>query len=251
MSIDLATSACCFHTLDRTQLLDSAASAGFSSVELFCDWPPSGVKLDPEIPEDFSHTFSVSALHLPNNRQQALAAIDFAARSRIPCVIAHGAGTPRDAAEWLKPLVYHAATRGVEIVLTNHKGQSIESPDDVQMSLDACGQNAPFVLLEAGHYWAAGHDPVAAFSRFQQRVRLIHIKDLDAGGRSAPFGSGVSPLDDFIGAVVRAGYCGRIVLELEIANTDPAKVTQYLSEGRAKIAAMIAEAASASRSFAS
>ncbi|MCW8129053.1 MAG: sugar phosphate isomerase/epimerase [Planctomycetota bacterium] len=240
MPIQLATSACCLPTLSRDELLEASARAGYTGVELFCTWTSAKAEVAGEPANAFlGHGVRVSALHLPGKVEEGLKAVDLAASAGVPQVVAHGAGKPEDAGTWLAPVVRHARTKGVEVVVTNHKGQSIETAEQVEAVLEACGDARPWVLLEAGQYWAAGLDAFAALERFRDLVRLVHIKDLDEQGRSVPFGTGVSPWREFMRALDAAGYAGRVVVELELKGTPPEEVERLLADARQKLEAVL------------
>lgn len=240
MSIQLVTSACCLPTLPREDLFAATARAGYAGVELFCSWTSAKADIAGEPASAFlGHGVRVTALHLPGKVEEGLKAVDLAASAHVPQVVAHGAGTPEDAGTWLAPVVRHAKTKGVEVVVTNHKGQSIETSAHVDAVLKACGGDQPWVLLEAGQYWAAGQDAFAALEHFHGRVKLVHIKDLDAQGRSVPFGTGVTPWREFMRALDASGYAGRVVVELELKNLPPAEIEPLLADARMKLEAVL------------
>ena len=240
LPIELVTSACCLPELDRAQLYAAAARAGYSGVELFCGWGPSRALPGEDTPATLTgRGVRVTAIHLPADPGQARQAIGLAATAGVPQVIAHAHAPAADAGTWLRPLVQEARAKGVDLVVTNHKGQGIESPDDMALALERCGSDAPGVLIEAGHYWLAGHDARAAFLRFRECVRLVHIKDLDPQGNSVPYGTGVSPLAEFLSELAQAGYAGRVVAELELKGATSAETEGHLAAGLPKIAAWL------------
>lgn len=240
MPIEFATSACCLPDLTRGELFAAASRAGYRSVELFCSWTGSKVELAGDSESRFSGSGAhVSAIHLPGKLDEAMQAVELAASASVPQLVAHGNGKPEDASAWLKPIVHEARKRGVQVVVTNHKGQSIETADHVQTVLEACGDERPNVLLEAGQYWASGLDAFAALHRFRDLVRLVHIKDLDSQGRSVAFGSGVSPWREFMRELANSGYEGRVVVELELKSTSTAEVERLLGEARVKLEACL------------
>lgn len=232
MSIELTTSACCLQKLTRDELFQAAAQAGYTHVELF---PGMTSKYDPagEPAEAFrGHGVGVSAFHLPPDLPRAAQAVRLASRVGVPQLIAHGGGAPHEADRWLAPTVALARELGVEVVVTNHKGQSIETAEHIAAVLKACGPDAPGVLLEAGQFWAAGLDAAEALELFRPLVKLVHIKDLDAQGKSVPFGTGVSPLDAFLQDLASHGYAGRICVELEMKELPTAEVVRHLDAAR-------------------
>jgi sugar phosphate isomerase/epimerase len=236
MAVEFVTSSCCLPELSRAELFEAIRTAGYQRTELFATWTKSKFLDSDDRASIIASGPGVSAVHLPGDVGAAKKIITRAANCGIGQVVVHGTGKPMDAAMWLKPLVVHARSLGVEVVLTNHKGQTIESPEDMQTAINACGADKPGILLEAGQFWATGHDALSAFRRFQKDVRLIHIKDLDGTGRSVAFGSGVCPIAEFLGEIGRSEYGGRIVIEVEMRTTPTAQVVEILQDARMKCA---------------
>jgi len=217
--------------LDRKELFTVVKRCGYAKTELFATWGSS--KFTPaDTPASTSFEgVSVSAVHLPGEVEEAKRIISTAAACGIPQVIVHGAGAPKDANKWLKPLVIHARNLGIGIVLTNHKGQSIDSPDDVRTAVAACGNDKSGVLFEAGQYWASGHDALKLFKEFEKDITLIHVKDLDREGKSVPWGTGWCPLADFFRLVAESSYSGRVVVECE-PKESVENLSRYLTDAR-------------------
>lgn len=242
MPIELVTSACCLPELGRAELFAAASRAGYRGVELFCTWGQAKVDVSNPAAAGFAGDgVRVTAIHLPGTVEAGLQAVDIAATHGVPQVIAHGNGRPEDAGTWLKPIIQHARARSVQVVVTNHKGQAVETPAHVDTVLHACGDTRPCVLLEAGQYWACGLDAAAQLEKFRDLVRLVHIKDLDAQGRSVPFGTGVSPWRAFLRDLKRGGYEGCVVVELELKGTPAAEVERLLADAHRKLTACLAD----------
>lgn len=234
LELELVTSACCLPDLSRAELFSTAKDCGYASVELFATWTKAKFTEADTAATVRGSGVGASAVHLPGDVELAKRIISSVAACGVSQVVVHGAGAPADADKWLKPLVVHAKILGVGIVLTNHKGQSIESPEHVRAAIAACGADVPGVLFEAGQYWAAGHDAIAEFARFEKDTQLIHIKDLDASGKSVPFGAGRCPLPEFLRAVAESSYRGRIVIEVEMKTTPLPQLAAILTDARQK-----------------
>jgi inosose dehydratase len=93
-----------------------------------------------------------------------------------------------------------------------------------------------------GHYTVGGGDPVAALRRFGERVRHVHLKDVDpvvlAGLRSATvvgfgagirqrlfteLGAGVLDLDAILGVLAERRYDGWLMVEQDSGWPPPAE----------------------------
>ena len=115
-----------------------------------------------------------------------------------------------------------ARARGFEPTFHHHMGTRVQSPAEIERLLD--GTNVG-LLLDTGHFVAAGGDPVAGLRDWQARINHVHIKDVrldvlrkaagwDNAWRSGVFcelGSGDVELDAFVDEL--AGYEGWLVVE--------------------------------------
>lgn len=73
------------------------------------------------------------------------------------------------------------------------------------------------VVFDTSHFAVAGVDLFEAWDTLEGRVAHLHVSDNFGTGRDshAPIGSGVLPLEAFLGHVGRSGYTGTITLELD------------------------------------
>ncbi|MFS8479165.1 MAG: TIM barrel protein [Micromonosporaceae bacterium] len=124
-----------------------------------------------------------------------------------------------------------ARDAGVSATLHPHVGTMIERPDEIDRVLDGCGIG---LCLDTGHVLVGGGDPVALARRAPQRIRHVHLKDVDAatatrvrageiGYRDAvatglyrPLGAGDVGIADIVATLTAAGYTGWYVLEQDL-----------------------------------
>ena len=124
-----------------------------------------------------------------------------------------------------------ARDRGVEAVLHPHIGTMVESADEVQRVVDG---SAVGLCLDTGHLAAAGADPVALALAHSERVRHVHLKDVDAAlagrvvagdlrfgeavrqGMFRPLGQGDVDIAGLVGCLEGHGYSGWYVLEQDV-----------------------------------
>ncbi len=148
---------------------------------------------------------------------------------------------------------------GLQLVYHHHMGTIVETEDDIQKFMAACGPSVN-LLLDTGHATWAGADPVALARRYRDRIGHFHAKDvrLDkiaqsrAGdwsfldsilGMGADLGVYTVPGDGSVdyAAVFRElrGYSGWVVVEAE---QDPTKATPlvYAKKGVASLRAALA-----------
>jgi inosose dehydratase len=69
-----------------------------------------------------------------------------------------------------RPLVYHP-----------HTGTFVETPAEVEWLMESTDADLVGLCLDVGHYTVGGGDPVEAVRRYGQRIRHVHMKDVDPG----------------------------------------------------------------------
>ena len=129
----------------------------------------------------------------------------------------------------------HAAERGVLAVIHPHIGTMVEDADDVQRVVD--GSHIGF-CIDTGHLKAAGADPVAITLANLDRVKHVHLKDVDAAkaakvvakeitfsdavadGMWRVLGTGDVDVKAMVEALQGAGYDGWYVLEQDVMFKD-------------------------------
>lgn len=125
----------------------------------------------------------------------------------------------------------HAAARGVEASLHPHMGTMIESGEEVQRVLDGSHIG---LCVDTGHLAAAGADPGAIVAAHPDRVRHVHLKDVDSAlaarvvageltfadavraGMFVPLGTGSVDVTRIVDTLEGAGYQGWYVLEQDV-----------------------------------
>lgn len=121
-----------------------------------------------------------------------------------------------------------AAAVGVLAVLHPHVGTLVESADDVERVLTGCDVG---LCLDSGHLLIGGTDPVALAQAHPERIRHVHLKDVDAAtaqrvrdgeltyyqavqeGLYRPLGQGDVDVRSLLRSLLAAGYDGWFVLE--------------------------------------
>jgi inosose dehydratase len=113
-----------------------------------------------------------------------------------------------------------AADRGLTACFHPHLGTIVEAPDAIDAVLS--GSRIGF-CPDTAHIAAGGGDPAELVRRHGDRVRHVHLKDLDrASGEFRPLGTGDLDLDDVLAAVREIGYDDWLVVELDAHDGDPA-----------------------------
>ena len=82
-------------------------------------------------------------------------------------------------ASLLETLAEAARDLGHVLAFHHHTGTYFETPDEVARLMAASDPDLVALNLDTGHYILGGGDPVAALRTYGERVRHIHLKDVD------------------------------------------------------------------------
>ena len=102
----------------------------------------------------------------------------------------------------------------------NHyfKGQKFayESPEDVLNALKGLS-NTVGATADVGHFASCGHDPVDALRRLSTRLKLVHLKDIQApnGEINVLLGQGISKIPAVMMELHRQAFAGLVAVEYE------------------------------------
>lgn len=243
-------------TPDR--VLREAASLGLSAMET----GPEGFL--PDDPEEVSGTldkyglglvggFVPAVLHVPDKREEQLSLVEKRAEflatagadvlilSAFPDSDDFGPMVELDDGEWRElfenlPRVEEiAARRGLTVALHSHYGTVVERDDQLWRFLEGSDMG---LCLDTGHLVIGGSDPVAVAEQAADRVKLVHLKDVDTGlarrmavrdlsfkeaaqkGAFRPLGEGDVDVARLLELLERAGYGGWYVLEQDTVVED-------------------------------
>lgn len=115
------------------------------------------------------------------------------------------------------------ASLEMPVVFHNHMDQWGESPAEVDAILAATNPKLVRLLLDVGHYRAAGGDPAAAIKKHAKRLAMLHLKDVAAPGadgkrgKFVPLGAGAVDFPSVFKALAQVKYRGWAVVELDSA----------------------------------
>ncbi len=138
----------------------------------------------------------------------------------------------------LRELADHAASVGVAIAIENH-GEI--SAADLERFLAEADRAALGVCYDSANAFRMGDDPVEAARLLADRVRMIHLKDVEvldgitdlvAGPRSVPYGAGVIPVARVLHTLREAVRLGAPVLvelgQISDGTDEPTFITDCL-----------------------
>lgn len=82
-------------------------------------------------------------------------------------------------ATFLNALAEETGEAGARFAFHPHAGTYVETPDEVERLVASTNPETVGLCLDVGHYTVGGGDPVAALEMFGDRVRHVHLKDVD------------------------------------------------------------------------
>lgn len=102
------------------------------------------------------------------------------------------------------------------------EGPSNCSPENLVGALSGLSKTIG-VTLDTGHMATCGHDPVEALTKLQQRVQLVHLKDVDRVGsdKNVILGTGIAKIPAFVAALNRLGFNRLVAIEHEANPQNP------------------------------
>ena len=102
----------------------------------------------------------------------------------------------------------------------NHyfKGErfAYDGPEDVLNALKGLSQTVG-ATADVGHFASCGHDPVEAVRKLGPRLKLVHLKDIQAvdGEVNVLLGKGISKIVDVMKELRRQRFAGLVAVEYE------------------------------------
>jgi inosose dehydratase len=273
------------YQMPADRVLREAAALGLAAIEA----GPEG--LLPRDPTEVSSTltryglslvggFVPAVLHRPDVREAELAFVErraqfFADAGADVVVLAATTGSEsydddaeldenswKELFESLSSVEEICARHGLTVALHSHYGTVIERDDQLWRFLEGCDTG---LCLDTGHLVIGGSDPVGVAEQAAERVKLVHLKDVnrdlakqiatrelsfkEAARRGAfqPLGEGDVDVGEVVGRLERSGYRGWYVLEQDTVVdaepdegegpvTDVRKSLTYLQDQLEKIA---------------
>jgi sugar phosphate isomerase/epimerase len=109
---------------------------------------------------------------------------------------------------------------GITFGIHNHyfKGQKFpyESPEDVLNALAALSKTVG-ATADVGQFSSCGYDPVDAIRKLAPRLKLVHLKDIQArdGDVNVLLGTGISRIPEVMRELHRQNFAGLVAVEYE------------------------------------
>lgn len=229
---------------DMHRALREIASAGYAGVEMF----DGNVRDFAERPAELRGLLSETGLALvsvyaganfiypeilPDElyrvRKAAELAREFGAEQLVVGGGARRATGTRDTdydrlAEALDTVVGLAEDHGLSACFHPHLSTIVESPTEVEKIFT---RSRIGFCPDTAHLAAGGGDPAALIRTYPDRIRHVHLKDLDpATGAFLPLGQGAVDFSDVLAAVREVGYDSWLIVELDSYDGDPAEAAR-------------------------
>ena len=110
----------------------------------------------------------------------------------------------RRLADLLETLGREAADLGHPLAFHNHVGTYVETPAEVDTLFSMSDPAVVGSCLDVGHYLLGGGDPVATLARYGDRVKHVHLKDVDPTVKAA---MATGEVDGFLAALRSRVFC--------------------------------------------
>jgi sugar phosphate isomerase/epimerase len=110
-----------------------------------------------------------------------------------------------------------------------------ESTEDVLGALAGLSK-AVGATLDVGQMAACGHDPVDAVRRLAPRLKVVHLKDVEAAGaeHNVLLGTGIARIPDVMRELKRIGFSGLVAIEYEKDGDVDADMAEEIAYARAR-----------------
>lgn len=127
---------------------------------------------------------------------------------------------------------------GISLTFHHHMGTVVQTAEETERLMEGTDPEYVSLLFDSGHFAYCGEDPVAMVTKYVDRIKHVHLKDIRpevvekvkvedmsflAGVRAGAFtipGDGCVDFDSIFKVLEEADYAGYMVVEAE---QDPAK----------------------------
>lgn len=237
---DIVASPCSLPGAGAEEVLRVFRDLGYRYFEVFTSWAASAFdcQRDPGYYRALGERYRISfhSFHLPPVTDDieaslagALNAARFAKAIGVSIVL-FKATTRANYIRASKPFLDAVDGLGLTPVVQNHKGTAVSTLEDFREVLDGIADVRMKALLEAGHFHSVGVHWKKGLELLGDRIALVHVKD-QIGAQSVPFGDGEIVLPGLFESLAAAGYCGKYVVEMEVA--DKENTIRYLADALA------------------
>ncbi|GAC1436136.1 MAG: TIM barrel protein [Chloroflexota bacterium] len=253
------------------QLLDEMAESGYEGTEISYNFPMDIPSLRADLTRHglrAAATFHEVSLLDPRQHDDAIAGVipvadrlqalgsdtlilsDHTSPHRLAVAGRVGPDDGLDDARWqalatgLNRIGALLRERGMHAVFHPHVGTYVETRAEIDRLCALTDPDLVGLCPDTGHLAYAGVDPEAIFVDYAQRVKYVHLKDVDAAkleqvraehldfaaavkrGLFVPLGAGMVNMDRIFGALRGTGYAGWMIVEQD-APADPLAAARH------------------------
>ena len=228
-------------------ILDTMAAAGFAGAEfsnqMIGDYEGRPAEFEEALKQRglacAAYAYAMSGFSDPQREaadlEGAEKAVQFAAHFSVPVALAGPASESRDDYEakfaqvcrFYRQVGDMAKKQGVTAAVHPHSHHTslVLTPPEYDRLLAATADAGIMFNPDTGHMFRGGHDIMATFDKYRERIVHIHLKDVGADGSWQSMGRGVIDIPALLGWIEKVGYQGWIVAEeeSEVVWQDPAR----------------------------
>lgn len=103
----------------------------------------------------------------------------------------------------------------IEVAIHNHPAPSVYANPEVLAKALNGRSDLIGVCADIGHWKRVGADPLETLKKFEGRLKVIHLKDLNEKMEDAAWGTGILPVAEVIRELKRQKFNGLISVEYE------------------------------------
>lgn len=110
---------------------------------------------------------------------------------------------------------------GVYLCYHPHVGGTVENREQIRTLFESTDPHLVFFVPDTGHLAKGGSDPVEVLQAYYDRVRFIHLKDMDASKTFVELGRGNIPNRRVLAILAERRYSGWILPEIPPRDLSP------------------------------
>ncbi|MDR1718112.1 MAG: sugar phosphate isomerase/epimerase [Prevotella sp.] len=103
----------------------------------------------------------------------------------------------------------------IEVAIHNHPAPSVYADPDVLFDALEGRDRIMGVCADIGHWKRTGNDPLETLKKFDGRIKVVHIKDLDEKMRDTTWGTGILQVKEVLNELKRQRFNGLVSVEYE------------------------------------
>lgn len=209
------------------RIAESVAQAGYEGIGIEYNLLPNELAREPEKVKDIARSAGLEVPSMAINENtpyQAEAAERMGAESGWLCLFEKDA---TGAAAVTRMHLREFGERGLKVGLHPHVKSNVETNRQLDELIAACKPASLDVCFDSAHQEALSMDLAAFIERYQDRLCLVHLKDLrvrkepkdiDYDNDFVDLGEGLCDFPAIMGALKKVRYVGWLMVEVDFAH---------------------------------